>query len=289
MSCDPSSPIAKVEHGQGYYLRTNTLNSMKSARHMISNSQANFGDVFGYTASNEAILRANKFKAIASQCLRAEGKYPFNLENTFGDESDYEDLWKYPDIISVSWKAGLNSKRSELDEDMLHLQKSFGSQPFTLRSIKMKLEIHEESYREDFFQCLSNSRWAHYGELIIASPIQSINAINNLRELGQEFGIGITSYGMNNETLDDLPEPGAIQHFSEREIEGLFGLINYQKISESRPRNELAWEQVSQLRNSNQEIESMFKWLSNSLDQGKVLSFDSKVRESRSLTEQVID
>ena len=235
------------------------------------------------------ILRANKFKAIASQCLRAEGKYPFNLENTFGDESDYEDLWKYPDIISVSWKAGLNSKRSELDEDMLHLQKSFGSQPFTLRSIKMKLEIHEESYREDFFQCLSNSRWAHYGELIIASPIQSINAINNLRELGQEFGIGITSYGMNNETLDDLPEPGAIQHFSEREIEGLFGLINYQKISESRPRNELAWEQVSQLRNSNQEIESMFKWLSNSLDQGNVLSFDSKVRESRSITEQVID
>jgi len=289
MSCDPSSPIAKVEHGQGYYLRTNTLNSMKSARHMISNSQANFGDAFGYTASNEAILRANKFKAIASQCLRAEGKYPFNLENTFGDESNYEDLWKYPDIISVSWKAGLNSKRSELDEDMLHLQKSFGSQPFTLRSIKMKLEIHEESYREDFFQCLSNSRWAHYGELIIASPIQSINAINNLRELGQEFGIGITSYGMNNETLDDLPEPGAIQHFSEREIEGLFGLINYQKISESRPRNELAWEQVSQLRNSNQEIESMFKWLSNSLDQGKVLSFDSKVREPRSITEQVID
>ena len=289
MSCDPSSPIAKVEHGQGYYLRTNTLSSMKSARHMISNSQANFGDVFGYTASNEAILRANKFKAIASQCLRAEGKYPFNLENTFGDESDYEDLWKYPDIISVSWKAGLNSKRSELDEDMLHLQKSFGSQPFTLRSIKMKLEIHEESYREDFFQCLSNSRWAHYGELIIASPIQSINAINNLRELGQEFGIGITSYGMNNETLDDLPEPGAIQHFSEREIEGLFGLINYQKISESRPRNELEWEQVSQLRNSNQEIESMFKWLSNSLDQGKVLSFDSKVREPRSITELVID
>ena len=248
MSCDPSSPIAKVEHGQGYYLRTNTLNSMKSARHMISTSQANFGD-----------------------------------------ESDYEDLWKYPDIISVSWKAGLNNKRSELDEDMLHLQKSFGSQPFTLRSIKMKLEIHEESYREDFFQCLSNSRWAHYGELIIASPIESANTINNLRELGQEFGIGITSYGMSKETLDDLPEPGAIQHFSEREIEGLFGLIHYQKISESRPRNELAWEQVSQLRNSNQEIESMFKWLSNSLDQGKVLNFDSKVRETRNITEHIID
>ena len=289
MSCDPSSPIAKVEHGQGYYLRTNTLNSMKSARHMITNSQGNFGDVFGYTASNEAILRANKFRAIVAQCLKAEGKFPFNLENTFGEESEYEDLWRFPDLVSVSWKAGLNNKRSELDEDMLHLQKSFGSQPFTLRSIKMKLEIREDSYREDFFQCLSNSRWAHYGELVIASPMQNLNSINDLRELGQEFGIGITSYGMSKETLDDLPEPGAIQHFSEREIEGLFGLISYQKISESRPRSELAWEQVSQLRNSNQEIESMFKWLSESLEQGKVLNFDPKVRENKSISEIVMD
>ena len=95
MSCDPSSPIAKVEHGQGYYLRTNTLNTMKSARHMISPSQATFGDVFGYTTSNEALLRANKFRAIVAQCLKVEGKFPFNLENTFGEEADYEDLWKY--------------------------------------------------------------------------------------------------------------------------------------------------------------------------------------------------
>ena len=155
--------------------------------------------------------------------------------------------------------------------------------------MKMKLEILDDSYREDFFQCLSNSRWAHFGELVVASPITNIEIANDLRNLGQEFGIGITSYGLDNDTLDDLPEPGAIQYFTEREIEGLFRLINYQKISESRPRNELAWEQVSKLRNSNTEIEKMFKWLSESLDQGKVLNFERSNPSLNSTAESVVD
>jgi hypothetical protein len=289
MSCDPSSPIAKVEHGQGYYLRTNTLTSMKSARHMLSPSQTTLGDTFGYTTSNEALLRANKFRSIVSQSTKTEGKVPFILENTFGEEAQYEDLWKYPDLISVSWKVGVNPSRSELDEEMLNLQRSFGSQPFTLKSMKMKLEIRNDTYREDFFQCLSNSRWAHYGELLVAAPIEGNNLINNLRSLGNEFGIGITSYGLPKEVLDNLSEPGAIQHFTEREIEDLFKLINYQKISESRPRNELAWEQVNELRNSNAEIDSMFKWLSQSLEEGKVMPFERKSADTIAVTNPSLD
>ena len=289
MSCDPSSPIAKVEHGQGYYLRTNTLSEMKSARHMLSPSQTTLGDTFGYTTSNEALLRANKFRSIVSQSTKTEGKVPFILEHTFGEEAQYEDLWIYPDLISVSWKVGVNPSRSELNEDMLHLQRSFGSQPFTLKSMKMKLEIRNDTYREDFFQCLSNSRWAHYGELLIAAPIEDNNLINNLRSLGNEFGIGVTSYGLSKEVLDDLSEPGVIQHFTEREIEGLFKLINYQRISESRPRNELAWEQVNELRNSNTEIDAMFKWLSQSLEQGKVMPFERKSADAIAVTNPSLD
>ena len=153
----------------------------------------------------------------------------------------------------------------------------------------MKLEIRNDTYREDFFQCLSNSRWAHYGELLVAAPIEGNNLINNLRSLGNEFGIGITSYGLPKEVLDDLSEPGAIQHFTEREIEDLFKLINYQRISESRPRNELAWEQVNELRNSNAEIDSMFKWLSQSLEEGKVMPFERKSADTIAVTNPSLD
>ena len=40
-------------------------------------------------------------------------------------------------------------------------------------------------------QCLSNSRWAHYGELIVAEPIEDPDLVEGLRALGVEFGIGI--------------------------------------------------------------------------------------------------
>ncbi|MFP6872038.1 MAG: hypothetical protein VCA55_00890 [Verrucomicrobiales bacterium] len=274
MSCDPSSPIAKVEHGQGYYLRTNTLAAMKSARHMISPSQATFGDVFGYTTSNEALLRANKFRSIVARCAENEGKLPFVLEKTFGEEAQYDDLWKYPDIVSINWQIGQASERGvEFDRDMLQLQRSFGSQPFTLHSMKMKLEMRPDTFREDFFQCLSNSRWAHFGELIIAEPIDAPDIIESLRSLGSEFGIGILSFGLSAEALDELPEPDAIQHFTERELEGLHKLIRFQRIAEPRPRNELEWEQVRAIRASNQEIEQMFQWLSHSLDNGQAESF----------------
>ncbi len=274
MSCDPSAPIAKVEHGQGYYLRTNTLTAMKSARHMISPSQATFGDAFGYTTSNEALLRANKFRAVVARCAEAEGKFPFILENTFGEDAQYEDLWKYPDVISVTWQIGQRAANGvQFDRDMLQLQRSFGSQPFTLRSMKMKLEARPDTYREDFFQCLSNSRWAHYGELIVAEPIEGASLVDGLRALGVEYGIGVTSFGLTAEALDELPEPGAIRHFGEREMEGLNKRIRLQRISESRPRSELGWAQVRELRESNEEIESMFEWLSHSLDHGQAQPF----------------
>ena len=107
--------------------------------------------------------------------------------------------------------------------------------------------------------------------------------------MGNEFGIGITSYGLSKKALDDLPEPDAIHHFTEAEIEDLFKLINYQRISESRPRNELAWDQVTELRNSNAEIDSMFKWLSQSLEEGKVMPFHRKSADTAIATNQTLD
>ena len=77
------------------------------------------------------------------------------------------------------------------------------------------------------------------------------------------------------EELDELPEPGAIRHFAEREMEGLHKRIRFQRISESRPRNELGWDQVKVLRDSNQEIEEMFQWLTHSLDNGQAQPFSN--------------
>lgn len=274
MSCDPSSPIAKVDQGQGYYLRTNTLKSMSSARHMLSPSQATFGGEFGYT-SNEALYRANKFRAIVARMNSVDNRFPFILQETFGEDAVYESLWNFPDLVLVDWEIAKGSGLgSGFDRDLLELRRSFGSQPFTLRSVKMKLETRLDTFREDFFQCLSNSRWAHYGELIVAEPVVDESLVEELRGLGSEFGIGITSFGLSAEKLDELPEPGAIRAFGDREIEALEKRLAIQKICTPRPRTEIDWRQIRALRAENEELENMFRWLTSCLDSGKAISFE---------------
>jgi hypothetical protein len=39
----------------------------------------------GYTTSNEALLRANKFHAVLARCAENEGKFPYILEETCGE------------------------------------------------------------------------------------------------------------------------------------------------------------------------------------------------------------
>ena len=274
MSCDPSSPIAKVEQGQGYYLRTNTLKSMTSARHMLSPSQATFGDEFGYT-SNEALYRANKFRAIVARLNAVDNRFPYVLQETFGEDAVYESLWNYPDLVMVDWEIAQNpGTGSGFDRELLELRRSFGSQPFTLRSVKMKLETRLDTFREDFFQCLSNSRWAHYGELIVAEPVVDEMLVEELRSLGSEFGIGITRFGLSAAALDDLPEPGAISAFSDHEIEALEKRLTIQKICTPRPRTEIDWRQIRALRDENEELENMFSWLTGCLDSGKAMSYE---------------
>jgi len=273
MSCDPSAPIAKVEHGQGYYLRTNTLSVMSSARHMLTANQATFGGDFGYD-SNQALFRANKFRAIASRVYREANRFPYVLNETFGEDAEYGDLWKFPDMVVVDWEVGVPDETGlRFDTDMMSLKRSFGSQPFTLRSLKMKLDVNLHTVREDFYQCLSNSRWAHFGEFLIANDVLDERLLDELRSLGSEFGIGITSLGLSAEAIDDLPEPGMINSFGDREMEAIQKRLNLQRIAPARPRREIDWTQIRRLRGDNAEIERMFHWITYSLDHAKVESY----------------
>ena len=275
MSCDPSAPIAKVEHGQGYYLRTNTLTAMSSARHLLSARQATFGDESDRD-STQALFRANKFRALVARYYESEQRFPFVLSKTFDELAEYGELWKYPDMAIIDWEVGVAEEGGiRFDQDMIQLKRSFGSQPFTLRSMKMKLEIGRETFREDFFQCLSNSRWAHFGEFIIATAIDDDKLIDELRTLGAEFGIGITSFGLSADDIDSLPEPGAIQSFNAAEVAAMSKRINLQRISAPRPRKELDWNQIRTLRKENQELEEMFHWITYSLDHGMAQSYET--------------
>src|SRR5690606_10725909 len=98
MSCDPSSPIAKVEQGQGYYLRTTTIHSMNSARNLFRG-----GELVGEGARAEygrAIERAAKFRAVVRRYLESVHQYPFAFEESLSANA-LGNRWRVPDLAVV--------------------------------------------------------------------------------------------------------------------------------------------------------------------------------------------
>ena len=92
----------------------------------------------------------------------------------------------------------------------------------------MKLQSLDDSYREDFFSVSAIQGGRIFGELVIASPI-NIEIANDLRNLGQEFGIGITSYGLDNDTSMIYQNMEQYNTSLNVRLKVYLRLINYQK------------------------------------------------------------
>lgn len=269
MSCDPTSPIAKVEHGQGYYLRTSTtIHSLQSARNLIPTSQGLLGEEFKATSEEVdlALARANKFREIFCRHNEAGNRFPYSFERSFADGELYHNLWRFPDALLVDWHvAEAADEEFVINPDLLEMCRCAGGAPFTLSSTKMKLDVDHGSVREDFFQCLSNSTWAHTGELIIAAPVTDEKLVEDLRALGTEFGIGVASWGLDLETLDALPEAAAIRTLHLREFEAIQDRIVLDRICAPTTRKGLSWAQFLEMRQESSDFEEIIQWLTSCL------------------------
>jgi hypothetical protein len=265
MCCDPSSPIAKVDQGQGYYLRHHSFANINSARHAVSPQQARFnGSLFDGSPeqADSALSRADQFRAIYRLYEEAAGRFPFVFESSFAVEAPYENFWKCPDSVVVDWHLqAVDDEGPQLNAETFEFKQSLGVEPFVLSSTKLKLSVSQDSFREDFFQTLSISRWAQKGQLIIASSISDEHLAENLRQLGTEYGIGIRTLGLDTETLDDLPLVTSILQMQPREQEALLGKITPRNITAPAGNRRISWELIESVRRDNKDFEELFDWL----------------------------
>ncbi|HSP43850.1 MAG TPA: hypothetical protein VLO11_13330, partial [Luteolibacter sp.] len=69
MSCDPASPIAKVEKGQGYYRRSAPLPALSGAQELIALTQGSLDDLTeaDQDLMDNAMLRRRKFRAVVTR------------------------------------------------------------------------------------------------------------------------------------------------------------------------------------------------------------------------------
>jgi hypothetical protein len=269
MSCDPASPIAKVEKGQGYYRRSAPLPALSSAQELLSLTQGRLDDLTsGHGTVDEAMMRIRKFRAVVTRYFEVNGRFPFAFRQAFGKDAPIGNLWKFPELVLVDWDTGgAPDEEMSLDETMLAFKQRLGIPPFRLHAARLRIQPSLLTYREDFFQTLSVSMWAQGGELIYAAPIQDEALADGLRRLAASFGIGVTSFGLDSQALDDLPRPANILNAHPRETEAIMSKLEINRIAPPISRSHLDWNALSSMRNESEEAERLVRWLTRCIDE----------------------
>jgi len=268
MSCDPASPIAKVEKGQGYYRRSTPLPALSGAQELLSLTQGRLDDLTSDVGVvDEAMMRIRKFRAVVTRYFEVNGRFPFAFRQAFAKEAPISNLWKYPEIVLVDWETGGSpDEEMSLDETMLDFKQRLGIPPFRLHAARLRIQPSLLSYREDFFQTLAVSMWAQGGELIYAAPIADEALVEGLRRLAACFGTGVTSFGLDAQALDDLPRPANILNAHPRETEAILSKLDINRIASPRSRPHLDWSALSSMRNESEEAESLIRWLTRCIE-----------------------
>jgi hypothetical protein len=275
MSCDPASPIAKVEKGQGYYRRTAPVPALTGAQELLALSHGRL-DEFGadHEAVDLALERLRKFRAVVMRYYDVNGRFPYVFRQAFTQGSPLGNLWKFPEIVLVDWETGEGPDGElTLDPAMLSLKQRMGLPPFRLHAARLRIQPSLGSFREDFFQALSASIWAQGGELIYAAPVVDEALADGLRRLNAAFGIGVISFGLTPQALDDLPRPANILNAHPKETEALMERIDVQRIAAPHSRQHIDWQALDGLRRESPEIDNLIGWLSSCISQGRAEAY----------------
>ena len=268
MSCDPGSPIAKVEKGQGYYRRSAPLPALSGAQELLSLTQGRLDDLTADQAVvDDAMMRVRKFRAVVTRYFEVNGRFPFVFREAFAKEAPIRNLWKYPEMVLVDWETGGSpDEEMSLDETMLAFKQRLGLAPFRLHAARLRIQPSLATYREDFFQTLAVSMWAQGGELVYAAPIEDEALADGLRKLSAAFGVGVTSFGLTAEDLEELPRPANILNAHPRETEAIMAKLEVTRLSSATSRAHLDWTELSAMRNESEEAERLVEWLTRCID-----------------------
>jgi len=269
MSCDPASPIAKVEKGQGYYRRTAPVPALSGAQELVAMTQGRLDDLTSdSSAVNEALMRIKKFRAIVSRWCELNGRFPFVFRQPFSEDSPVGNLWKFPEMSLVDWEGAMDVEES--GSSLAAIKGQMGLPPFRLHNIRLRITPSHHTYREDIFQALSAATWSQGAELFYASPIEDEALAEAMRRLNASFGVGITTFGLSSEMLDELPRPANILNAHPRETEALMERLDIVRLAAPESRTHIDWPSLEGIRTDCPEIETLFGWIKECMETGEV-------------------
>lgn len=93
--------------------------------------------------------------------------------------------WTHPDIV------GFSIPFDDWSSDVIDFNELSDQNALTVFSFELKRSLTKATYRESFFQAVSNSSWAHHGYLVAAEIANDDDLLAELDRLATSFGIGI--------------------------------------------------------------------------------------------------
>jgi hypothetical protein len=261
LSYDPTSPIAKVDQGQGYYLR------QRHARPQAQGSRMGWFDSADIPAGDVGHQRYSRALVIYERLCWQRGQFPFQLNGRAGNALKVDGDWEVPDLVLADWEVETGAdEQPRFDEMMLYLRRHLGGPEVGLTGVSMKLSFSLENLQAEFFQGLSATRWTTQGEIVSVEPVTDEALGDSLRSLGHQFGVGITSLGVELHTLDELPDAQTIQDMSAAEFEAVQSVLRVQRVTTANVRPALDWATLSSLRKKHPSVGELVRWLSECLE-----------------------
>jgi hypothetical protein len=259
LSYDSTSPIAKVDQGQGYYQRT------KKSHGAYGTGRLLFGGV--EVGEDEMQMRFQRVLAIYERLCQQRSHYAFQLNGRQGGAPEVKGLWDIPDLVAAEWDIETGTDEvTRFDGGMIDLRRHLGGPETSLIGVQLKLGLTLENCAAEFFQAVSATRWTLMSELVIAEPLNDEALVEALRSLGHQFGVGISSLGLQIDQLDDLPSSKELRAMSMDQFEKVQEKMRPQRITIAAPRQRIDWQALSSLRKKHDTISDMVRWLRECLE-----------------------
>ena len=262
--------IAKVDGHIGFYRPSNE----SSRDSEVDGSDMGRSQDTGYNPRDTQ--REEKFRAVFRRYTEViDRDHTMHVEHTTGAKRERGlDKWKYPDVVVLKWL--LEVRGGKLDPHILQIKRSLGEPPFEVTSVELKASVTKADARMAFFQCLSNSRWAHGAVLAIATAIDDEVLADQLRKLGTVYGVEVRTYGFSTDALDSLVNAGDILSMSNDVFESRVAKqIVLRTLVPGRKQESLDWHYLQEMQQVCPAFGYLLRWIAMCLENSKALTLDA--------------
>lgn len=262
LSGDPTTPIAKVDQGYGYYLREDESGEIEERKESE--------EVGGRSQQDE-----EKFRAVFMRNEEMNNRYPVKIDHVRGKKrKSGVNKWKFPDAVVLAWEVGEAGESGyKINEDLLEVKRSIGDPPFQISSVELKVNFSYSTFREYFFQCVSNSKWANHAQLVVASEVADETLAEELRRLGSSYNVSVISYGLDEDYLKSLPPADKIRNMSDQDFDSVAEEIEVKKLVSNEGPEPIDWQHIDDMRTQSPEFDSIFEWISKCLKEMKPFEY----------------